>query len=181
MRLMRPFALLILAGAPLMAQTRGVPVQEITDPGAPSAGYGTCWFDVTSHVFSCRNSSNVLFTGQPASALWPVSCTTPGASWLTCTVVASGGASAVSIAPTTAQTSHQVIGTCGTATSFGPCTLTQGDLPTTLLASGAALPSSPSSNQLFVLTTAADATHCVASAGSASSLCMWNGSSWQKP
>lgn len=34
-------------------------------------------------------------------------------------------------APATGQTSHQVIGTCGSATTFTPCSLVQGDLPAT--------------------------------------------------
>jgi len=52
-------------------------------------------------------------------------CGTWGANWLTCSF--SAGKLAVSATP--GQSSHQVIGTCGTATSFGPCSLTASDLP----------------------------------------------------
>lgn len=34
------------------------------------------------------------------------------------------------VTPAAAQTSHQVIGTCGTATTFAPCALVAGDIPT---------------------------------------------------
>lgn len=36
----------------------------------------------------------------------------------------------LAITAATSQTSHQVIGTCGTATSFAPCALVAGDIPT---------------------------------------------------
>lgn len=36
----------------------------------------------------------------------------------------------IGIAPTTGQTSHQVLGTCGTATSVALCSLVSGDIPT---------------------------------------------------
>jgi hypothetical protein len=37
---------------------------------------------------------------------------------------------------TTGQTSHQVIGTCGAATTYGPCSLVAGDLPAVPLGTG---------------------------------------------
>lgn len=51
-------------------------------------------------------------------------------SWLTVTGSPVTSSGTLAVAPTTAQTSHQVIGTCGTATTFGPCTLVAGDIPT---------------------------------------------------
>ncbi len=36
----------------------------------------------------------------------------------------------LAVTATTAQTSHQVIGTCGTFTTFAPCSLVAGDIPT---------------------------------------------------
>jgi len=53
------------------------------------------------------------------------SCSAAGANWLTCSIT--GGALALGAA--TGQTSHQVIGTCGSAASFGPCALTSAELP----------------------------------------------------
>jgi hypothetical protein len=52
-------------------------------------------------------------------------CSSSGADWLTCNV----NVSALSIGAATGQTPHQVVGTCGSATSFGPCSLTSAELP----------------------------------------------------
>jgi hypothetical protein len=64
---MKPLAFLMLTAAALMAQTRGGPIQETVDPGAPLTGYGTCWFDVTTHTFSCRSATNVLYLDGAAA------------------------------------------------------------------------------------------------------------------
>ena len=53
-------------------------------------------------------------------------------SWLTPTVSLSTTTPTLAVAATTGQTSHEVIGTCGTATTFGPCQLVSGDIPSTL-------------------------------------------------
>jgi hypothetical protein len=45
------------------------------------------------------------------------SCSAPGVNWLTCTI----SGSTLTLGAAAGQTSHQVIGTCGSATSFGPC------------------------------------------------------------
>lgn len=50
--------------------------------------------------------------------------------WLTASFANQTTTPALTISATTGQTSHEVIGTCGTNTSFGPCALTVGDLPT---------------------------------------------------
>lgn len=62
-----------------------------------------------------------------------------GPSWLTWSVATPTTTPAVTLAPTTGQTSHQVIGTCGTATTFTPCVLVIGDLPATVVTSAAGL------------------------------------------
>lgn len=66
--------------------------------------------------------------------------TTP--SWLTGggTVTTSG---TFALAPATGQTSHQVIGTCGSGTTFAPCSLVAGDLPAVTNIAGGALGSLP--------------------------------------
>jgi hypothetical protein len=71
-----------------------------------------------------------------------------GPSWLTWTVTNPTTSVSVSLAPTTAQTSHQVIGTCNALTAFAPCSLVLGDLP-----SGLGLTASPLSQ--FAATTSA--------------------------
>ena len=52
--------------------------------------------------------------------------------WLTPSVTLSTTTPTLAAAATAGQTSHQVIGTCGTATTFGPCALQSGDIPPTL-------------------------------------------------
>jgi len=49
-------------------------------------------------------------------------------SWLTGGAVSLGGS--LTLTPTAAQTSHQFIGTCGSGTTFGPCSIVAGDIPT---------------------------------------------------
>ena len=66
-------------------------------------------------------------TGTVTSVAWP---TIP--SWLTVTISNPTTAASISVVPTTAQTSHQVIGTCGSATTFAPCALVLADLPAAL-------------------------------------------------
>ena len=76
--------------------------------------------------------------GRAQSSVFPplapgaTSCTAAGANWLTCSI---SGAT-LTLGAATGQTSHRVIGTCGTATSFGPCSLVAGDLPSIPLATG---------------------------------------------
>jgi len=67
----------------------------------------------------------------------PTSCTATGANWLTCVI----SSNRLTISAATGQTSNQVIGTCGTATSFGPCSLGIADLPGTLVTSASSLTS----------------------------------------
>lgn len=51
-------------------------------------------------------------------------------SWLTASVSNATTTPAVSLSATSGQTAHQVIGTCGSATSFTPCALQASDIPT---------------------------------------------------
>jgi hypothetical protein len=60
------------------------------------------------------------------------SCSNPGANWLICSI----SGSTLTLGAATGQTAHKVIGTCGSATSFGPCSLVAGDLPAIPLATG---------------------------------------------
>ncbi len=63
-------------------------------------------------------------TGTVTSVTFP---TAP--SWLTAAVATPTTTPAISLTPATGQTSHLVIGTCGSATTFAPCALTLADLP----------------------------------------------------
>src|SRR6202142_727515 len=60
------------------------------------------------------------------------SCTAPGANWLTCTI----SGSTLTLGAASGHGSHQGIGTCGSATTFAPCPLVAGDLPSIPLATG---------------------------------------------
>lgn len=95
--------------------------------------------------------------GVPASnGTWCVSSTSGVNTWVSCPG-AGGGISSIgltlpsyytaspnpltvngiiSITATTGQTSHQVLGTCGSATSVGLCALTAGDIPSLSYVSG---------------------------------------------
>ena len=85
----------------------------------------------------------------PGNGTWCFNVSSGTTSWITCPG-SGGGLSSVgltmpswlavsnspltvngtiAVAPATGQTSHQVIGTCGSATSFGPCNLVAGDIP----------------------------------------------------
>jgi hypothetical protein len=70
-------------------------------------------------------------------------------SWLTMTPTPFTSNGTVTIAAATGQTSHQVLGTCGSATSFGPCALVAADLPPAAgtITTGAAV--SPTSGYYF--------------------------------
>lgn len=69
------------------------------------------------------NSSSGTVTGVSGS----------GPAWLTWTIGTPTTTPAISLAPTTGQISHRVIGTCNAATIFGPCALVIGDLPSTVV------------------------------------------------
>jgi len=61
----------------------------------------------------------------PAPSQGAISCSNPGANWLTCSI----SGSTLTLGAATGQTSHRVIGTCASATSFAPCSLEVTDLP----------------------------------------------------
>jgi hypothetical protein len=68
----------------------------------------------------------------PPPSSGATSCSATGANWLTCTI----SGPTLTLGAATGQTAHQVIGTCGSATSFGPCSLVAGDIPTIPLSTG---------------------------------------------
>src|ERR1022692_559729 len=76
--------------------------------------------------------------GRTQTAVFPPplpgasSCSNPGANWLTCSI----SGTTLTLGAATGQTPHQVIGTCGSATAFGPCALVAGDLPSISLTTG---------------------------------------------
>lgn len=71
-----------------------------------------------------------FFAMAPAAAQELVASLTMASSvpWLTVTNSPNPVSGSLTIAATPGLTSHQVIGTCGSATSFGPCSLTGADM-----------------------------------------------------
>jgi hypothetical protein len=80
--------------------------------------------------FLQENSSGVPSWASPAGAGTVTSVAQTVPSWLAIagSPITSSGTLAITAA--TGQTSHQVIGTCGSATSFAPCALVAADIPT---------------------------------------------------
>lgn len=82
-------------------------------------------FTFTGSAVSCT-STTCTFTGV-GSGIGSIAWAIP--SWLTASPSTISASGTQTFSPTTGQTSHQVIGTCGAATTFGPCALVAGDLP----------------------------------------------------
>jgi hypothetical protein len=79
-------------------------------------------FTFSGSGVSC-STTTCTFTGI-GSIAWAIP------SWLTASPPTISASGTQTFTPTTGQTSHQVIGTCGTGTSFVPCSLVAADLPT---------------------------------------------------
>ena len=94
---------------------------QLTSGGA-TAGQGLVWSATLGKYVPTTLSGSGTVTG--------VTCGTFGASWLTCSFGANPTTTpTLTLSAATGQTSHQVIGTCGSATSFGPCALQAADIP----------------------------------------------------
>lgn len=105
-------------------------VTEIAAPSNPASGNDRLYTNSTTHLLACLTSAggNCMPTGGGSGTVSSVALTVP--SWLTV-----GGSpittfGTIGLTPTAAQTSHQVIGTCGSGTTFAPCSLVSGDIPT---------------------------------------------------
>ncbi len=92
---------------------------QLTSGGA-TTGQGLVWSG-TKYLPTTLSGSGTVMSAT---------CGTFGASWLSCSFGANPTTTPVlTLGAATGQTSHQVIGTCGSATSFGPCALQAGDIP----------------------------------------------------
>lgn len=127
--------------------------QAVLYIAVPSSGGSGACATATTAVSGCvrPDGSTITISGGVISSVGgsgsvtSTSCSASGANWLTCAVGTPTTTPAVSIAAATGQTSHRVIGTCGSGTSFGPCALVPGDLPTaTSAALGIAQPDNAS-------------------------------------
>lgn len=125
-----------ITGAGVLAITYSVAASDqiLISTGVNTAGFAaaltTCGdgthainYSASTHTFGCQT----LTTGG-AGTVTSVDETVP--SWLTVTGNPITNSGVLAIAAATGQTAHQVIGTCGAATSFAPCALVAADIPT---------------------------------------------------
>lgn len=99
-------------------------------------------------VFCAAASAQVFPPVTNAGTVTGASCSTAAAGFLACQVNTPTTNPAIVLSYATGQTAHQVMGTCGSATSFAPCALGLTDLP-----AGLGLTASPLSQ--FAATTSA--------------------------
>ncbi len=99
----------------------------------------------------CALFVTAQFTPPPGAGSGTVtSFSGSGPSWLTWTVSNPTTTPAASLAATTGQSSHQVIGTCGSGTTFAPCSLVAGDLPPVAGVFGSGTITIPAGNSVIV-------------------------------
>lgn len=157
---LNPFApnrLLMIGEDGLLRTVEGGPTACVTADGHSvpcligSGGDVTARTSAQGVATGPAKSSSVTYTARtgPAGGIAPtlggsagklslpplalVSCSASGASYLTCNIANSN----LNIAATTGQAPHQVIGTCGSNTSFGPCQATGADINYTASGTGA--------------------------------------------
>jgi hypothetical protein len=108
-------------------------------PGvAPPVGTGPQLCIATVTISGTSQSLNANFSGSACPKIVNITSTSGGVSsvglsmmsWLTVTGTPITTSGTFVVAPATGQTSHQFIGTCGSATSFTPCSIVLTDLPT---------------------------------------------------
>jgi hypothetical protein len=107
----------------------------------PFSGVGTaghCVVILAHHLLGDSGSSSCNTGG--AGTVTFVALTVP--TWLQVGGSPVTTAGTLAVTPNTGQTSHQVIGTCGTATTFTPCALVGGDLPLATSSAQGAVPAS---------------------------------------
>jgi hypothetical protein len=97
-------------------------------PGVLSINSATGAFTFTGAGVTCT-STTCTFSGV-GTGISSIAWALP--SWLAASPATLSASGTQTFAAATGQTSHQVIGTCGTATSVGLCSLVGADLPTAL-------------------------------------------------
>lgn len=98
--------------------------------GAVASHYGHLWVDSNTLLLNCLTDTSTNCMPSSGTVTQVTFPTIP--SWLTASVATNTTTPAISVTPTTGQTTGQVIGTCNGATTFAPCALGPGDVPPTL-------------------------------------------------
>lgn len=98
-----------------------------TNPAGLACGAGSqpLQYDPSGLLFTCQSGTWVAL-GAGGTGVSSITWAIP--SWLTPSPNPINSAGTQTFSPTTGQTSHQVIGTCGAGTTFAPCALVAGDL-----------------------------------------------------
>jgi hypothetical protein len=100
---------------------------QIATPSNPASGQARTGVNSGTNLFFCLLPSGASCLPSAGGGVSSVGLSVP--SWLAVTGSPVTSSGTLAVAPAAAQTSHQVIGTCGTATTFAPCSLVEGDLP----------------------------------------------------
>src|SRR5579863_3515122 len=136
MRLFFLFFLFVLAAANGLAQPGSVYYVTSAPSGACNAYDGLQVVISTGGLYVCKSGTWFAAASGGGGSSTVTTISGSGPSWLTWTISNPTTTPAISLAPTTGETSHQVIGTCNAATIFAPCALVAGDLPSTAVTPG---------------------------------------------
>ena len=101
-------------------------VGAIKNVGVPALSVGYLYYNGSAFAWQTPTGG--------AGSVTSVGLSAP--SWFTVSSSPITTSGTIAIAAATGQTSHQVIGTCGSAATFGPCALVAGDLPMISLSTG---------------------------------------------
>lgn len=104
--------------------TSGV-ITSVSGAGVSSINGTAGHFTFSGSGVSCATTT-CTFSGS-GSGIGSITWAIP--SWLSASPTTLSASGIQTFSPASGQTSHQVIGTCGTASSFAPCVLVAGDIP----------------------------------------------------
>ncbi len=133
---MNKLLLLLILSFPAFGQYNRQITYYQTDPSGMCTPTVNMWLNwPEGKLWQCQGPSTTVNSGtwtllsSSSPAVSSVSWASVP-SWLTATVATATTTPALTLAPTTGQTSHRFIGTCNAATTFAPCAIVPGDVPT---------------------------------------------------